>query len=387
MMIIIVCFTHLARALVAGSLSSQPEPVNVLTAASTTISSEKKETAASSLTEHSVVTDSMCPGVPVAASAVAAAASVNYNSPCSSESGPCVSSQSLSMPPTTTTCVTTSTSTTTNSEVPLTEPPSQFIKSLELRSRSNSVTNAVAEIERQVTQVNPTLSTGGKVPPPTLPKPSTSSVPSVIGNSTATPWSASGTSNSSNNTTSNFPLPATPTSLPSSTASASVAAAAASSSSSTVPGPGRSTIAGSKQAARRGRGQLKPPGTPGTRVPICAVCQVPIRGPFIVALGKTWCRDHFNCANASCRRSLQEIGFVEEQNQLYCESCFEAYLPNCAKCNVPIKGVSILHDSMFIFFLPSSFTSVKLMHFYCCCCFFFFFLYSFHHETGLPYCD
>ena len=37
------------------------------------------------------------------------------------------------------------------------------------------------------------------------------------------------------------------------------------------------------------------------------------RGPFITALGRTWCPGHFTCAQASCGRSLQEVGFVEEQ--------------------------------------------------------------------------
>lgn len=37
------------------------------------------------------------------------------------------------------------------------------------------------------------------------------------------------------------------------------------------------------------------------------------RGPFITALGKTWCPNHFSCAQASCGKSLQDCGFVEEQ--------------------------------------------------------------------------
>lgn len=70
---------------------------------------------------------------------------------------------------------------------------------------------------------------------------------------------------------------------------------------------------------------------------------VQIRGPFITALGKTWCPDHFVCATPSCRRPLQDLGFVEEHGQLYCEYCFEQYLaPNCAKCNQKVKGVSDL---------------------------------------------
>ncbi|XP_015835999.1 PDZ and LIM domain protein Zasp isoform X1 [Tribolium castaneum] len=74
--------------------------------------------------------------------------------------------------------------------------------------------------------------------------------------------------------------------------------------------------------------------------PVCCQCNVEIvRGPFITALGKIWCPEHFICATPSCRRPLQDLGFVEEQGQLYCEYCFEQYLaPPCAKCSSKIKG-------------------------------------------------
>ncbi|XP_022241983.1 PDZ and LIM domain protein Zasp-like [Limulus polyphemus] len=80
-----------------------------------------------------------------------------------------------------------------------------------------------------------------------------------------------------------------------------------------------------------------PPTTPGgdirSQISRCN------RGPFIIAMGKTWCPDHFHCSNAQCRRPLQDVGFVEEQSQMYCESCYEAYLaPICAKCGKRIKG-------------------------------------------------
>ncbi|XP_053211012.1 PDZ and LIM domain protein Zasp-like isoform X2 [Panonychus citri] len=101
---------------------------------------------------------------------------------------------------------------------------------------------------------------------------------------------------------------------------------------------GQSSIPGSRPAPRRGRGQLKPQVGPGIRIPICSSCGSPIRGPFIVALGKTWCPEHFQCANASCHRLLEDIGFVEERGELYCEVCFESYLaPICAKCGIRIK--------------------------------------------------
>lgn len=65
------------------------------------------------------------------------------------------------------------------------------------------------------------------------------------------------------------------------------------------------------------------------------------RGPFVTALGKIWCPEHFLCVNDKCGRSLLDIGFVEEPTGLYCEYCFERYLaPTCAKCSSKIKAVS-----------------------------------------------
>lgn len=65
------------------------------------------------------------------------------------------------------------------------------------------------------------------------------------------------------------------------------------------------------------------------------------RGPFITALGRIWCPDHFICVNGNCRRPLQDIGFVEEKGDLYCEYCFEKYLaPTCSKCAGKIKVIA-----------------------------------------------
>ncbi|XP_050419792.1 PDZ and LIM domain protein Zasp isoform X5 [Adelges cooleyi] len=102
----------------------------------------------------------------------------------------------------------------------------------------------------------------------------------------------------------------------------------------------RSTGSAGLTAPRRGRGVLNPQNlTPGARVPLCGNCNLYIRGPFITALGKIWCPEHFVCANDKCRRPLQDIGFVEEDNGLYCEYCFEQYLaPVCSKCSNKIKG-------------------------------------------------
>ncbi|XP_049821892.1 PDZ and LIM domain protein Zasp isoform X4 [Aethina tumida] len=100
---------------------------------------------------------------------------------------------------------------------------------------------------------------------------------------------------------------------------------------------GRQT--GAIGAPRRGRGVLNAAAIGGSRIPLCGQCHRQIRGPFITALGKIWCPEHFICATPSCRRPLQDIGFVEERGQLYCEYCFEQYLaPPCSKCNGKIKG-------------------------------------------------
>ncbi|EAT34303.1 AAEL013438-PA [Aedes aegypti] len=76
------------------------------------------------------------------------------------------------------------------------------------------------------------------------------------------------------------------------------------------------------------------------KVPICNKCNHKIvTGPFITALGRIWCPDHFICHNGNCKRPLADIGFVEEKGDLYCEYCFEEFLaPVCSKCNTRVKG-------------------------------------------------
>nr|XP_023013500.1 PDZ and LIM domain protein Zasp isoform X7 [Leptinotarsa decemlineata] len=108
--------------------------------------------------------------------------------------------------------------------------------------------------------------------------------------------------------------------------------------STTGAGSGRQT-GGVSVAPKRGRGVLNAAALAGTRIPLCGHCNMQIRGPFITALGKIWCPNHFICATPSCRRPLQDLGFVEEKGQLYCEYCFEQYLaPQCSKCSGKIKG-------------------------------------------------
>ncbi|XP_055532277.1 PDZ and LIM domain protein Zasp-like isoform X12 [Wyeomyia smithii] len=95
----------------------------------------------------------------------------------------------------------------------------------------------------------------------------------------------------------------------------------------------------STTAPTRGRGVLNKAVAPGGRIPLCGCCNQQIRGPFVTALGRIWCPDHFICHNANCKRPLADIGFVEEKGDLYCEYCFEEFLaPLCSKCNNRVKG-------------------------------------------------
>lgn len=96
----------------------------------------------------------------------------------------------------------------------------------------------------------------------------------------------------------------------------------------------------------------------GSKIPVCASCGSAIRGPFVVALGKTWCPDHFTCANPRCGVKLLDIGFVEEGGYLYCEKDYEQHFaPHCGKCGAAIIGecVNALQNT----FHPACFTCFK----------------------------
>ncbi|KOX77913.1 PDZ and LIM domain protein Zasp [Melipona quadrifasciata] len=137
------------------------------------------------------------------------------------------------------------------------------------------------------------------------------------------------------------------------------------------------TFAGSS-APKRGRGILNQASGPGSRLPLCAHCNSYVRGPFITALGQIWCPDHFVCVNTQCRRPLQDIGFVEEKGQLYCEYCFERFIaPSCNKCNNKIKGDCL--NAIGKHFHPECFK--------CTYCGKLFGNSPFFLEEGLPYCE
>jgi len=139
-----------------------------------------------------------------------------------------------------------------------------------------------------------------------------------------------------------------------------------------VVGPGQNV-----SAPRRGRGVLQQQ-KPGMRVPMCGYCDDQIRGPFITALGKTWCPNHFVCSMDSCKQSLQDVGFVEEKSQLYCEDCYGRYLaPDCEKCRKKIIGNCL--KAMGKNFHPECFA--------CAYCGKIFANSPFYLEDGLPYCE
>uniref|UniRef100_A0A8D9BA69 PDZ and LIM domain protein Zasp n=1 Tax=Cacopsylla melanoneura TaxID=428564 RepID=A0A8D9BA69_9HEMI len=141
---------------------------------------------------------------------------------------------------------------------------------------------------------------------------------------------------------------------------------------------GKGATSGQTTAPRRGRGVLNPHPAPGARVPLCGQCYQQIRGPFITALGKIWCPDHFVCVRSQCKRPLQDIGFVEEDSGLYCEYCFEQFLaPNCHKCSQKIKGDCL--NAIGRHYHPECFT--------CAYCGKLFGNNPFFLEEGLPYCE
>ncbi|BFZ02943.1 hypothetical protein BsWGS_05984 [Bradybaena similaris] len=91
---------------------------------------------------------------------------------------------------------------------------------------------------------------------------------------------------------------------------------------------------------KKGDAAMNPAMLPAAgRIPVCAGCNMPVRGPFVTALGKCWCPDHFVCANPQCGIKLLDIGFVEEGGHLYCERDYAIHFaPRCDKCGQAVIG-------------------------------------------------
>ncbi|XP_071329518.1 LIM domain-binding protein 3-like isoform X2 [Trachinotus anak] len=114
----------------------------------------------------------------------------------------------------------------------------------------------------------------------------------------------------------------------------------------------------------------------GSRTPLCGACNSIIRGPFLVALGRSWHPEEFNCHY--CHMSLADVSFVEEQNNVYCENCYEEFFaPTCARCNTKIMG-EVMHA------LRQTWHTTC---FVCAACGKAFGNSLFHMEDGEPYCE
>ncbi|XP_069394691.1 LIM domain-binding protein 3-like isoform X9 [Paralichthys olivaceus] len=113
-----------------------------------------------------------------------------------------------------------------------------------------------------------------------------------------------------------------------------------------------------------------------SRTPLCGACNNIIRGPFLVALGRSWHPEEFNCHY--CHMSLADVSFVEEQNSVYCENCYEEFFaPTCARCNTKIMG-EVMHA------LRQTWHTTC---FVCAACGKAFGNSLFHMEDGEPYCE
>ncbi|XP_046716644.1 PDZ and LIM domain protein 5b isoform X3 [Silurus meridionalis] len=114
----------------------------------------------------------------------------------------------------------------------------------------------------------------------------------------------------------------------------------------------------------------------GTRTPMCGHCNMVIRGPFLVAMGKSWHPEEFNCAH--CHSSLADVGFVEERGAVYCEHCYERFFaPCCCRCQQKILGevINALKQTWHVYcFLCSSCQQPIRNN-------------TFHLEDGQPYCE
>ncbi|XP_040419291.1 LIM domain-binding protein 3 isoform X3 [Cygnus olor] len=139
-----------------------------------------------------------------------------------------------------------------------------------------------------------------------------------------------------------------------------------------------SPVSASSQAPAIARGTIQRAERfpASSRTPLCGHCNSIIRGPFLVAMGRSWHPEEFNCAY--CKTSLADMCFVEEQNSVYCERCYEQFFaPTCARCHTKIMG-EVMHALR-----QTWHTSC----FVCAACKKPFGNSLFHMEDGEPYCE
>ncbi|XP_061823713.1 LIM domain-binding protein 3-like isoform X1 [Nerophis lumbriciformis] len=126
----------------------------------------------------------------------------------------------------------------------------------------------------------------------------------------------------------------------------------------------------------RGVAQRAERFTASSRTALCGACNSVIRGPFLVALGRSWHPEEFNCHY--CNVSLADVSFVEEQNNVYCEKCYEEFFaPTCARCSTKVMG-EVMHA------LRQTWHTTC---FVCAACGKPFGNSLFHMEDGEPYCE
>ncbi|XP_048362817.1 LIM domain-binding protein 3 [Sphaerodactylus townsendi] len=138
------------------------------------------------------------------------------------------------------------------------------------------------------------------------------------------------------------------------------------------------SISASSQAPAVARGTIQRAERfpASSRTPLCGHCNSVIRGPFLVAMGRSWHPEEFNCAY--CKTSLADVSFVEEQNSVYCERCYEQFFaPTCARCHTKIMG-EVMHA------LRQTWHTTC---FVCAACRKPFGNSLFHMEDGEPYCE
>ncbi|XP_039541020.1 PDZ and LIM domain protein 5a isoform X1 [Pimephales promelas] len=114
----------------------------------------------------------------------------------------------------------------------------------------------------------------------------------------------------------------------------------------------------------------------GTRTPMCAHCDMVIRGPFLMAMGKSWHPEEFTCAH--CSVSLSELGFVEEQGSVYCQHCYEEFFaPTCSRCQHKILGevINALKQTWHVYCFLCASCQQPIRN------------DTFHLEDGEPYCE
>ncbi|XP_023999704.2 PDZ and LIM domain protein 7-like [Salvelinus sp. IW2-2015] len=112
------------------------------------------------------------------------------------------------------------------------------------------------------------------------------------------------------------------------------------------------------------------------RTPLCGACNKIIRGRYLVALGKSWHPEEFQCSQ--CKVLLDEGGFFEERGSVFCSKCYDnRYAPNCAKCKKIIIG-DIMHALKMTYHVQC---------FMCAACKSPIRNQAFYMEEGEPYCE